>query len=237
MPTYTGEADGLHDVLLKIEASAHGTHRVANDAIVLYELYKGTDASPDFTAAPSETFASLPHETGVFAADHTYHLVLRKRNKFNLLSQNIIETIIEIDAGGDQVAARPSDPVCVTVAPAAGGKASVKAQYSNVSDGDDAADTWLIYLTNDGGDPDPDIDEPDTEAMIFSGGVAILDWLSDAEADETIIKVLVRTRRIDAGPVNIDSLGTTIHTVTANTDGPDTIDGSIFIRIDTEQAQ
>ena len=238
MASYIGTSAGLYGALRSISGAVGGFYRAANDALARYELYKGTDASPDFSGAPLETFAGLPHETAAtLAADHAYHLVLRKRNAYNLLSQNIAETLIEIDAGGDQVAVRPSDPQAVTVAPAAGGKAAVEAMYSNVADGDNAADTWLIYLTNDGGDPEPGVDEPETEAMIFRGGIAILDWLSGAEDDETVIKILVRTRRVDAGPVNIDSIGTTIHTITANTDGPDLINGGIFIRIDMEQAQ
>lgn len=238
MATYAGQANGLYDVLREVGASAVGKYRVANDALERYELYRGTDASPDFTAACLEVFPSLPHTTtNTFSADHTYHLVTRLRNKYNLLSQNIIETLIEIDAGGDEVAQRPSDPQTVTVEAAADGKARVHAQYAAGPDGDYAADTWLIYLTDDGGDPDPDVDAPTTETMTFSGGVAILNWLSAASDDEDTIKVLVRTRRIDAGPVNIDSTGTTNYSVTANTDGPATVSGGIFIRSDTEQAQ
>lgn len=41
-----------------------GSHRIANDSLERYELYRGIDAEPDFDAAPFETFTSLPHETG-----------------------------------------------------------------------------------------------------------------------------------------------------------------------------
>ena len=238
MASYTAASAGLYTARQAITATGSGFYRAANDALARYELFTGDGAAPDFTAAATETFSSLPHTTTTtFAASKTWHIVLRLRNKYGLLSQNIGETLIEIDAGGDQVATRPSDPISVSVAAAASGKANVLAQYSSKPDGSNAADTWLVFSTDDGSNPDPDVDVPATETMVFSGGLANLDYLTAAADDDDTIKVIVRTRRIDAGPVNIDSRGTTIHSITANTDGPATVSGGIFIRIDMEQAQ
>lgn len=217
---YGAQGRGKYKFLIYCAEQGRGFHRVANDALAEYELYRGVDGSPDFDSDPWETFANLPHESAALDPDHTYHFVLRKRNAWDLVSQNIAEWVVAIDASGNQEVTHPSAPEEITIEAAAGGKAKVKAYYYYDADGENQATKFLVYLTSDGSDPNPETDEPTEVTMSKTGGIAKLNWLSSAYADETTIKVLIRTRRVDDGPVNIDSINTDIYSAEADTDGP-----------------
>jgi hypothetical protein len=221
-----------------VEACLRADYRVEDTTIEGYESYLGTDAAPDFDAAPWETFTTLPHESAALAAGHDYQLVIRRRNRFGLLSLNISPTMIGVDAGGAETATKPSAPTTVSVSPAAAGAVQVAAAYNYTADGTDAATIWAIWITDDGSDPDPDNDVATaTETMVQVSGVSILDYTSGVYADAATIKVTVRTRRVDTGPVNVDSDNTDIHTTTADTDGPTAPDPDIFHGDMAEEAQ
>jgi hypothetical protein len=214
---------GLSARLVACTAEGRSLYRAANDALARYELYRGVDAEPDFSAAPWETFASLPHETAALdPADPggavEYRFVLRRRNAHNLVSRNARSWSLVLDDAGAAVAAPPSDPDEVLLEPAAAGTVRVRASYSAEADGSLAADAWLVYLTDDSGDPNPAVDEPAEVPMVIRGGLAALDWTSPASADGATVKVLVRTRR--SGTPDVDSIGTTVYETTANEDGP-----------------
>jgi len=103
----------------------------------------------------------------------------------------------------------------------------VQAGYWPSGDGAGAADTWLIYVTDDGGDPDPELDTPTEVAMATDQRLArFLDWTSGSYDDGDTIKVLVRTRR--SGTPDVDSTNTTIYSVEANTDPPSTPTLAVF---------
>jgi len=230
---YTAEARGGFKILLGCTAELRGRYRVANDALARYELFRGIDAAPDFDSAAWETFTTLPHETAALdpapaGTERTYHFVLRARNKYDLASSNVLAWTVTVDENGDQVVTRPSAPDSYDVEPAAAGAVLVTASYAYTPDGEDAATKWLIYITDDGSDPDPDLDTPTEVTMRKSDGTARLRWTSSAFDDGDTIKVLVRTRRVDAGPVNVDSANTDIVSTTADTDGPAAPAGGIF---------
>jgi len=223
--SYTASGRGAFSILLACLATGRGRYRTMNDALTGYELYRGIDAEPDFDSAPWETFTSLPHETAALdvapaGTERTYYFVLRARNKYGLASENVLSWTVTVDDAGAQVTTRPSAPAWYSVEPAAGGTALVTAEYFYTPDGAYAATKWLVYLTSDGSDPDPDLDTPTEVSMIKSDGVARLSWTSGALGDGATVKVIVRTRRVDAGPVNVDSDNTDIESTTADTDGP-----------------
>jgi len=205
-----------------------GLYRVSDDSLERYELYRGVDSEPDLTASPWETFDSLPHESAALDAGHTYYFVLRKRNKYNLVSQNIESTSLIIDSEGNEVEPSPDGPYSVTIEAAAAGKGYVVAEYLYDITDDYAAMHWLIYFTDDGSDPDPETDEPTVVAMTKRNGKAILRWTSPAADDGDTLKVLVRCRRVD-GESNYDSDNTDIHSTTAKTDGPEQVAGKAFL--------
>lgn len=200
-----------------------GLHRVADDGLDQFELYIGQDAPPDFTAPPAETFTSLPHTTTTVltppgSGTRVFQLVTRKRNRYDLLSQNIIAELIEIDSGGVQQAVKPSDPQDVSVVPAVGGTILVTANYFYTTDpAASQADEFAIYSRTDGTDPDPSADTPTIVAMIKIDGVAKLTQSFGPFADTTPFKAIVRTR-INASGVESPSL--TVFSTAAETGGP-----------------
>jgi hypothetical protein len=196
--TYTGGASGFY--------------RVSDDDLQLYLLYRGVDTEPDLDAAPWETFidtdptepsgTNINYDTAALDPSHTYFFVLRRQSKYELEGQNIYgppETIaawnVELDAGGLVVYVPPSAPEETTLTPIADGAVNVSAYYQSAPDGDDAADSWLIYLTSDGSIPDPYADTPVVVAMTFSGGLARLNYDSAEFADGTTVNVIIGTRR------------------------------------------
>jgi hypothetical protein len=224
---------------LAVTASLRADYRVADSTIEGYELYIGQDAAPDFTAAPDETFTALPHETGALAVDHAYQLATRYRNRYNLVSQNITSWRVTTDGAGDAEAVPPTGPASTIVDPAAAGAVRIRAEYFPDVDGTTLAATiWAIWITSDGTDPDPDVDAVTaTETMTTETGYARLDYTSGTYADGLTIKVVVRTRRVDAGPANVDSTNTVITSTTSDTDGPSTPDPDIFHGETAEEAQ
>jgi len=210
-----GRGPGTFGILATRTGSAQGFWRAANDALARYELYRGMDAPADLDGSPWETFASLPHDSAALAASHVYHFVTRLRNAYNLVSRNITETVIGVDAGGLQVAVAPSAPIDLTLTPDAGGTVRARASYHYNPDGSNQATRFLIYLWLNGTGPDLAV-----VVMGKADGVAKLNWLSPAFEHGATIQVLIKVRRIDAGPVNVDSTNVTVLTATASTAGP-----------------
>src|SRR5690349_1299822 len=106
----------------------------------------------------------------------------------------------------------PSEVTNASLTSAAAGPASTSSGQ---------ADTFLIYLTADGSDPDPDLDTPTEVEMTKADGIARLDFTSDAFSEGTTVKVIVRTRR--SGTPNVDSSNVEIRSAIVTLIGPDPI--------------
>jgi len=224
---FSAEGRGKHAVCIACSGQGRGLHRVANDVLAGYELHRGVDASPDLAAAPWESFSALPHETAALDVSHEYRFVARRRNAWNLASQNLDEWVLELDADGNQVLARPSAPADVELDVLPGLTVRLRAAYGYAADGSRQAGQFLVYLTSDGGDPDPGVDEPTVIDMVKSDGVARLDWTSPAPfLEDAVVKVLIRARRVvtEADPeaeppveeVHVDSDNVDVHQVTVS---------------------
>lgn len=246
--TFTRRGRGGHVVLKAFARLASGLHRVANAALDRYELFIGIDAAPDFTAAPSETFTSLPHSVALappVSGERTYHLVVRRRNAWNLATTNVSAQLVTIDADGLLVAPRPSSPVDVTITPAPSGAFTIQAAYlygTDAATGADArqANQWLIYLRTNGTAPDPATDTPVVVTMRKADGTARLTYTTTTFAHGTPGKVVVRVRR--SGTPNRDSRNVDVHTATATTAAPVTpslgpAGGGAFIGHELRQEQ
>jgi hypothetical protein len=132
-----------------------GTYRLPDDSIDGYELYRGTDADPDFTAAPYETFAALPHTTAALGVGHEYRFALRYRNRYNLLSQNRALWSVTVAADASD-ATPPSSPAEWLLASGAAGAPHLTARYDYLSDAAAVrGDTWAVWITTDGSAPNP----------------------------------------------------------------------------------
>lgn len=195
-----------------------GLYRVSNPAIELYELYKGEGGLPDFTAAPWQTFTSLPFTTPALTNGVDTYLVLRKRNRYDLQSKNVESTIFVLDAGGS-LTIHPTAPREVRLEQAADGAVRVRAWYDWPADSADArADAWAVWITTDGSDPDPSDPATYEEDMNLNDADAKLDYTTDPIANGTTVKALVRTRR--SGVSGADSVNIEIYTVTADALAP-----------------
>jgi len=205
-----------------VTTQSRGKFRIANDADDRYELYRGVDALADLDSSPWDTFTTLPHTTAALtppmSGSTAYHFVLRKRNRWGLVSLNASETIITIAADGSPVGVAPSNPSPIAASAAAAGTVLITGRYAYLADGDRQADTWLVYLTFDGSAPDPDLDTPVEVAMSKVDGVARLNYTTDPQTEGTVVKAVVRVRRSDTPAV--DSINTLAVSATATLLGP-----------------
>lgn len=203
---------------LAVAQQAAGFYRVADPTLARYELYRGIDASPDFTAGPWQTFTALPFTTPALSVSHTHHLVLRRRNAWNLLSQNAQETLLRIAVDATLTPAPPSPPQNVNASAASAGKIRVSAEYLYAPDGPNAADLFLVFLTSDGSAPNPAGAPAASVPVVRADGVAKLSYLTAGYADGTLVKAIVSVRR--SGTPDSDSTPSAIVSAVAATAGP-----------------
>jgi len=160
------------------------TYRVADDSLERWELYLGEDEMPDFddSSQPVATSLTLPFSFSPSLPDSgdtvQLYLVVRKRNRFDLLSHNQHPTIVEIDSVGDEELGELSNPEIIRVIDGVSGEIIVFARYPYGVDRNEA-DTWELYV-EEGVDPDPDLDEP-VATEVF--GLPTADYLWRVKAD------------------------------------------------------
>jgi len=173
-----------------------GTYRVAG--VVSYELYVGSDAEPDFTGAADATSATLPfsHALAAPGAGETdYRATVIYENEYGLKSLNRYSRSFVIDDAGDQVTPDPTGPEDVSLRDGDELAVIVTATYRPDADGDNAADTWLVYATDTGADPVPGVDEPTEVAMRESTLTEYLNYSLGPYAAGADVRVIVRVMR------------------------------------------
>ena len=221
---YTQSARGACGYYQQLTAQVTGLHRLAAD-LPAYIVWIGTGSEADPTAAPDGTGATLTAalaDAGTLAYGATYYVLARRQNQWGLISGNLEQVVFELDGSGDAIGARPSDPSDVTLTPAAGGMVTTKATYLPRRDATPAT-LWRLYVTTSGVDPDPDTDTPTDVTLKNLGPYAFLNTSIGPYADGTDVRVILRTATADA-----ESIGTTVHQTTAETDGPLNLAGAIF---------
>lgn len=200
-----------------------GRFQVKRTAVDLYEVYAGIDADPDLDAAPAATSATLPITyalTPPVSGEREYRITLRKRNAFNLVSQNTYTHNITIDSTGALVGGEVSAPQNTTIENVGSGKLRVRSYYP-MSQDSSPADTWIAYVTTDGSTPDPSVDTPISfgaigEPDILTGRSAF-DYTTAALPWNTTLKAIIRVQRASdsAESTNVD-----VVTATADSDVP-----------------
>lgn len=213
---YSIRGEGQHSVRHAIQLTERGIHDVKKTT-TKYALYYLFGSEPDLDAAPWQTFAALPYETPAITGTGKHYFVLRILNDFGLESKNILSTIIELDSSDNEVAQKPNAPDDYRIKELAAGAVNVAGEYSYLSD-PNPADSFLVYVTITGSDPDPSVDSPVVVPMVESDGIARLDYNTSAFGGGVTVKVLVRTR-ITTGTVNSANL-TPIRTFVTNITGP-----------------
>jgi hypothetical protein len=232
--TFGATARGTHHVYLEATAVARGYHRIAND-LTRYEIFYAKGAEPDLTGAADDTFTGASWTSPALDVSSTYYFVLRERNDYDLTSQNVASWSVIIAADGSSDDAVPSAPEDVTLTQATDGAVQVTALYRYLQDDDDLrADTFAIWLTNDGSAPNPAGATTATQAIVETDGVALLDYTSVTQNHGATIKVLVRTYR--TGDTTY-STNTAVSTTTADATGPTAPDPVIWIGNELEQHQ
>jgi len=194
-----------------------GYYSISTPALEQYELYVGVDAEPDYTFSPTATnstadftYAVTPPGSGV----KEINLAVRKRNKYNLVSQNVYYRTITVDDGGEEVIQQLTPPENIQVRDLAGGYARLSASYIPHND-PTPADAWKIYLTIDGTNPVPGVSfevvflfsAPETRINFLTG---MYDLVADSVLGYGItLKFILRTHNTD---LDIESENLDIHT-------------------------
>jgi hypothetical protein len=223
-----------------------GASHIAEAGLEAFLYWWGHGALPDYENDPAdETFPdtavfvgglptpSAPIELAEVLTAGTHYLVERYRNHHGLVSPpkqpiQVFRVADDLTLGGTP----PNGPSLVQVRQWAAGGYRVDAHY--IPDWEDIgnrATDWLIYVTNDGTDPDPETDTPIVQAMNYDplqflvGMVPLVYIVDDGSLEDTPIKVLVRTRRDDGVSAIADSENTDIYSTTLEYCGPDRPEG------------
>ncbi|MGB0714278.1 MAG: LamG domain-containing protein [Phycisphaerae bacterium] len=233
---YSRSLGGRFDVRGRSKASIGGTFRakrrysislagrysVENTNLEGVLVYSKVGADPNPEVDIPQVFSGLPISNLVLnQQEGVHHILVQRRNRYGLRSENLITAFVELDSGFAPVTRKPTGPRGASLTAAAGGTVTVEARYIRGADKstleDRRADTWHIYLRSDGTDPDPSADTPTVIAMTSADGIPRLSWTSAAFANGATIKVIVRTVRSSDGR---DDGNLDIMTATATADGP-----------------
>lgn len=217
---YGQKAAGQHRFLLAYAQPFAGLGRIADLSLDRFELYRAIDGAAFDWGTPWATFSALPHTTPTLTPGHNYAFVLRRRNRYNLVSRNLDTWTVSVAAGGDATLALPAAPSSIAAAPAAGGAVRVTAEYALAAD-PNPADVWHVYLAV-GADPDPVTATPVIIAM-GAGPLERLDYTSGPYSDAQDVRVLVRTAYTGAESANAD-----VYSVLTETDGPPAPSGLVL---------
>lgn len=177
-------------------------YRVADEAYSLYELFVGEDAEPTF-GAPVATSPTLPFSwtpTPPASGTKVLHIVVRKRNKYNLSSMNIFSALKIIDNTGAGVADPVAAPIDVVPYDDVTGYVRVMAKYSSADD-TSPADRWDVYVKI-GSVPVPGVDVVTyTAAMKFLGPFAVLNRKIGPYSAGAVAYIVVVARRNSDGTI------------------------------------
>ena len=220
--TVNAEASGSITVDWNWSALAYsdvlaGRYRIADASLARYELYVGTNALPDFSA-PVATSATLPFSYAL-DPDALYFWCVRRRNAYDLDGLNVACIELVIGAGGADETPVLTDAEVVSFVAAAGGKARLRLRYNSSADAT-AADTWRLYITTDGSDPDPESDEAADTTMVQAGlARPSLEQLIDLGpyAYAAVVKIVAR---VYSSTLEAESTSVAVHSLTITTQSP-----------------
>lgn len=148
-------------------------YRVADSSYDRYELYVGEDALPDFddSAQPVATNATLPFTYALTppppSGSTVFYCVVRKRNKYNLLSHNQWCQTFEIESDGTEILGPLSAPGNPKALPAPGSEVIACASY--IAPDRYQANRWMVWA-KEGSDPVPGVDVELVDQEFKSGG-------------------------------------------------------------------
>ena len=146
--------------------TVYGYFRIGDTALELYELHVGEDAQPTFASATA-TSSTLPFTQALSVSTDNYYAT-RYRNKYNLESFNVLTELTVTGSGGEDETPVLTAPTVVSLTAQPGGEVDLILNYNGSADAT-VADTWRLYVTTDGTNPDAGVDSPSDTAMSVTG--------------------------------------------------------------------
>ena len=193
-------------------------YRIYDTSYSRYELFTSTSSGFPSTSSAATTSTSTSFSyalTPPGSGTREYHLLCCRRNKYNLLGQNLWYKSITIDDAGDEVADSVSEPYNVSVQDTHSGYVMIRGSYYSGRD-DNPADTWRYWVSQDGTNPDTAADTPTTANMTDAGYGLVPAYALSAEAGPypygDTIRVLVRSHRSSDSEDSSNTTPTT-HTI------------------------
>lgn len=191
---------GAYRTINGFSRGLQGRHFIENESVEGYVVYIGTDEMPDFTTVAGFS-ATLPIDVSItppVTGSIDLFVVVRKRNRYGLESQNQQPLIITIDSTGDEQLGDLSTPVDVYVIPSLSVNEylRVMGSYSGFYSDRNPADTWRVYLKADT-PPTPGVDAPVASGSI-SGGNFVVDLGPYPDGDKTYYVAVTVFRSADS---------------------------------------
>lgn len=178
-------------------ASARGEYRIFDAAG--YRFYRSNSAPPVPADSPFATNATLPYTSAATFADGTWWVSVSYFN--GVLDSGFLpvgahgETYFKmVVASGVTTPTVPSSPQSSRLTNIGGGVLQIAGFYVPGADGSNAATQWAIAYTTDGSTP-PTGTPTITQAM-GTGVIQILSRSLPAQANGTVVKVQLQTRRL-----------------------------------------
>lgn len=212
-----------------------GMYRIADSAIARYEIHIGVGAEPDLNDPPDETTATLPYDTTyTIPAGTTVYVAVNYRNAYDLVSQNMATTRLEVDGANEGLTPPPLTPVIISWTPTTGGAFRLRAEYDITMD-PFPGDNIRLYFTSNGVDPNTG-NLLVTVPIVRGGpmGKAFIDYTTTTFVAGTVGKIRIASYRSSDG--RISALSATA-TAIAETAGPSAPSGSIGQRKNYQQDQ
>ncbi len=155
------ERKGVYYIFDDFIAQSKGRIRIENNAVEGYVVYIGYGSMPDFTS-PDEFSDMLPIDVSIIppvSGTENLYITLRKRNRYNLESQNQQVKIITIDTNGDEALGNISAPIGAEMTAIIDEGFLIAASYPGYNTDTNKANTWKIYVKADT-PPVPGVDIP-----------------------------------------------------------------------------
>lgn len=189
-----------------------------------HAVWIGEDGPPDFSAAP-DAISNLPIAIGVtppVSGEKRITVCVRQANEAVLLGLNTEYSALVIDSDGDEVTREIRTPENISLQNLHGGYVSLVADYLPDAD---PADTWLIFVRDDGTDPDTGSDTPVEVSMgVLQGLGPYITTSRDLGPYDwgTELRAIVQAKRSIDDEVSADSA---VASLTVATRAPDRVHG------------
>jgi len=164
---------GYSRVLGSMSTPKQGKSRIANDSVAGWVVYVGSNSMPNFNGSYSGFSTSLPVSVPItppVSGTKKLFVVVRKRNKYGLISQNSHPEIITINSSGSEVMVSLTAPENLGVHVTPDGKLKIGAAYPQVYQDKNPATAWRFWV----GSSAPNVsNSPDVSVSVNGPGMIV----------------------------------------------------------------